>query len=68
MPTLGTPVANAAMEAMTSHAALPTARKVTPATLGDSFRRSTARVRDAQKKLQAGQGTGDGRRGGGGDA
>jgi hypothetical protein len=33
-PTLGTPVAKAATEAMTSHAALPTARKVTPATCG----------------------------------
>jgi hypothetical protein len=32
---------------------LPTARKVTPATFGDSFRASTASVRLAQKKLQA---------------
>jgi hypothetical protein len=40
------------MEAITSQAALPTARNVTPATFGDSFSASTASVRLAQKKLQ----------------
>ena len=34
-PTLGAPVAKAAIDAMTSQAALPTARKVTPATCAE---------------------------------
>jgi hypothetical protein len=49
-PTFGEPVANAAIEAITSHAAFPTARNVTPATFGDKFNASTARVKLAQKK------------------
>lgn len=48
-PTLGTPVANVAMLAITSHAALPTARNVTPATLGVSFKIATASCSDVQK-------------------
>ena len=48
-PILAEPVEKAAMAAMTSHAALPTAKNVTPATLGDSCSASTASVSDAQK-------------------
>ena len=48
-PILAEPVEKAAMAAMTSQAALPTARKVTPATLGESLSASTASVRLAQK-------------------
>lgn len=49
MPTLGEFEAKAAIEAMTPGAALPSARKATPATLGESFSQSTASVSEAQK-------------------